>query len=371
MSTPFDDLPAPSRHAAPAPAAASPTKREREQEEEDEQQPQQKQEPKRPRHADDDPVAAALARLTPHLRAGAARISKAGPLLRQLLDGDGAQVDPSRHAAAAFNAVAAAFADPSQFLSAAPAARLEYARVARSAQRAAAAGLFAGNDDDDDDEEKEEGSDAACRAFFSECAAAWAQLRLELLSAEDSFALSKALTKVKALVDGLPDWQEGDEVEEEVEKDEAAAAAAAPARRPSPPTPIAWPPGAARVLLLRRRAALDCALCARDHVHGRPGAAWAAAAVEPALEHVASGAPKFAPGPQRRAARALAGWVSARRAARRAGAAGAGAGGSGGAPVDDRGAFERARASFARMGDVSARGSVGLKGGGAGAPWLG
>jgi hypothetical protein len=410
MSTPFDDLPALTRPAA-APAPASASKRERSDKEEQEQEEQQehndtaapetkkkpRREPeekqgteeeqqkeqerntatKKPRReqeedhqADDDhndPVAAALARLTPHLRSSA-RIAKAGPLLRTLLDGDGAAVAEPRHAPLTFAAVAAAFADPAQFLAAPPAARVEYARVARSAQRAAAAGLF-------DDEEGVAAASAA-RAFFSECVGAWAQLRLELLSAEDSFALSKALGKLKALVDGVPEWEEGDEVEEEEEGATGAEATAAVAPAPAaatakprpPPPPITWPPSPARVLLLRRRAALDCALCARDHVHGRAGAPWAAAAVEPALEHVASAAAsaRFAPGLQRREAQALAGWVSARRAARRTGAGGAG----GAAAVDDRGAFERARASFARMGDVSARGSVGNKGG-ASLPWLG
>jgi hypothetical protein len=405
MATPFDDLPALTRAQAPPPK-----KREREEErpeqEDEEAQPAPgpppdavgaspaapRPPPKQPRREEDgDDVGAALARLTPHLRS-AARVAKAGPLLRQLLDGDG--LDAARHSAGAFGAIAAAFADPSLFLSAPAGARLEYARIARSAQRASEGALGwpkrGGGGD---------GTGAAAATFVSECVGAWALLRLELLSAEDGFALGRALGKVRALVAALPAWQEGDEVEEDEEeakeaKEEGAEAAAAgatagaTAAADAKATPAAralrWPPRPGAVLLLRRRAALDCALCARDHVHGAK--AWAATAVEMALEHVAAAAAgadaggggggsgggkggKFAPGAQRDEALALRSFVSANRAARRAGGQG---GGAGAAAKDDRGAFERATAQFAAAGNVSARGSVGRGvGAGASAPWLG
>lgn len=381
-SNPFDDLPALTRAAAPTKRARveeeqepSPPAKAAEDEAEEQQQPAPDSSAKRARVDEDDdeakptadPVAAALARLTPHLRT-AARIPKAGPLLRQLLDGGAAAAaGPSpRHRPALFGAVAAAFSDPSQFLACPPASRVEYARIARSAQRV---DWKAGGGGDDD------GGEAA-EAYCGEAAAAWALLRGELLGAEDAFALSKGLGKLKALVDALPEWEEGDEVEEEGEEEEAgrkrqqnAAAAAASLPPLPPPPPIAWPPDRARVLLLRRRAALDCALCARDRCHAR--APWAAAPVELALEHV--GAParaaRFCPGAQRARAAALLDFVSSARAARRAGAAAAAA--AGGGAKDDRGAFERARAQFAAVGDVSARGSVGGGGGGGSAPWLG
>jgi hypothetical protein len=286
------------------------------------------------------------------------RLPKAGPLLRQLLDGttaaasSGPSLDPARHSAAAFCAVAAAFSDPSQFLSAPPQTRVEYARLARSAQRVQWQG--SGKDDDE--------AASAASLYCGECAAAWALLRLEMLNAEDGFALSRALGKLKALVDALPAWDEGDEAEEE-EAEEAEEKTKPSQAAPPPPPPVSWPPSSARVLLLRRRAALDCALCARDHCHDR---AWAATAVEMALEHVASRADRFSPGSQRARAKGLLDFVSSARAARRAG----GGGGGGAGAKDDRGAFERARAQFAAAGNVSARGSVGMKGGGA-AQWLG
>jgi hypothetical protein len=312
--------------------------------------------------ADADPLATALARLLPHMRSSA-RLPKAGPLLRQLLDGTTAEaagpaLDPARHSAAAFAAVAAAFSDPSQFLSAPPQTRVEYARLARSAQRVQ--WQASGKDDD------AAAAAEAASLYCGECAAAWALLRLELLNAEDGFALSRALGKLKSLVDALPPWDEGDEAEEEEEEAEEAEEKTKPSQAAPPPPPplqVSWPPCPARVLLLRRRAALDCALCARDHCHSR---AWAATAVEMALEHVASRADRFSPGPQRSRAKGLLDFVSSARAARRAGGGGA----AGGAGKDDRGAFERARAQFAAAGNVSARGSVGMRGGGA-AQWLG
>jgi hypothetical protein len=212
----------------------------------------------------------------------------------------------------------------------------------------------------------------------------WAVVRNQLAT-DDSFAFAKAVGGIKDRIASLPEAggeaggaedaalrrlglapaaaeAPSGEAPQQAQQaqsrrgEQGAGPAAAAAPPPGEAAPAAWGPEEA--LAGRRAALLDCILAGKE-AYSHP---WAQTSVDLLVSHARAHAHRFAPC-QRPALAAMAGFVAARRAARKLGPSAAEA-------ARDATSFERARQEWGKA-TLSARGKVGAGGDNKTAQWLG